>query len=280
MGCLPESGGCERSQTDPFVDHLNEIERTNYRYVACLDVIDRNSAQPETLYVDTETSQRLVIERKNIVWPSDYAPRHKQDHELAKRLSEGLNDLTADGPYSMQLQPSAFSSANELSEFAEMIIQGAHELFPAVEKGETIGSLQGASWRFFREHPGERAFDWDAPDTGLRITWNLPGTLASSAKLSPGLLHTVSRLFSACVEKFREYLDSRRILIVEPHGEIRYQPDSWWTHVFAEVPPPQAITEIWSGTYDWLDEAQRGWMFDKLYPVVQQPPLKLRFYEP
>ncbi len=144
MGCLPESGGCERSQTDPFVHYLNEIEKTNYRHVACLDVIDRNSAQPETLYVDTTTSRRLVIERKNIVWPSDYAPRHKQDHELAERLIEGLNDLTANGPYSMKLKPSAFGSAHELAEFAELIIQGAHELFPAVERGETIGSLRGS----------------------------------------------------------------------------------------------------------------------------------------
>ena len=275
MGCLPESGGCERSRTDPFVDHLNEVERTNYRHVACLDVLDRNSPQPETLYVDTETSQRLVVERKNIVWPSDYAPRHKQDHELAERLIEGLNDLTADGPYSMELQPSAFSSANELAEFAEVIIQGAHELFPAVESGETIGSLQGPWWRLFREHTGERAFDWGAPDTGLRISWNRPDTLASSAKVSLGLLDTVSRLFSSCVDKFQDYLDARRILVVEPHGEIRYNPDSWWAQVFAEVPPPLAISEIWSGTYDWLDDTQRGWMFDKLYPLVPQPGLKL-----
>src|SRR5258705_10868388 len=115
MGCLPESGGCERSQTDPFVGYLNEIEKTNYRHVACLDVLDRNSAQPETLYVDIETSKRMVIERKYIVWPVDYARRHKQDNELADRLIEGLNDLTADRPYSIELQPSAFSSAHDIA---------------------------------------------------------------------------------------------------------------------------------------------------------------------
>src|SRR6185295_1465472 len=113
MGCLPESGGCERAQTDPFVDHLNDIEKSDYQHVACLDVIDRNSPQPEALYIDESTGERLVIERKNIVWPSDYAQRHKQDHLLGERLIEGLKDLTADAPYGVELEPSDFSSPNE-----------------------------------------------------------------------------------------------------------------------------------------------------------------------
>jgi hypothetical protein len=280
MGCLPESGGCERRQTDPFVDHLNEIEKTNYDHVACLDRIHRNSPQPEALYIDAAAGTQLVIERKNIVWPPDYARRHKQDHILAERLIGGLKNLTANGPYAIELEQSDFNSPEELAEFADVIIQGVHELFTAVERGEAIGSLVGPPWRFFREHPGERAFDWDAPDSGLRITWNLPDSLMSSAQISPDLINTVSRLFSSCVDKFHGYLEARRILMIEPHGEIRYNPDSWWADLFAVVKPAADISEIWSGSYDWLDDTQRGWMFDKLYPVVRQSPFKLELHEP
>ena len=50
MGCLPESGGCERQRTDPFVNHLNWLEGTNYVDKVCLDVIDRNTHQPDGMF--------------------------------------------------------------------------------------------------------------------------------------------------------------------------------------------------------------------------------------
>ncbi|HEY2972037.1 MAG TPA: hypothetical protein VGJ48_05955 [Pyrinomonadaceae bacterium] len=32
------------------------------------------------------------------------------------------------------------------------------------------------------------------------------------------------------------------------------------------VPPPE-IQELWDGMYDWLDDYEQGWTFEKLYPT-------------
>ena len=109
MGCLPESGGCERQRTDPFVDHLNWLEGTNYVHKACLDVIDRNNPQPEALYVDEDSGASLVIERKNLVWPPEYAVGHKNDHFLVDMVTEGLRDLVS-RPSRLVTRPSTLKS--------------------------------------------------------------------------------------------------------------------------------------------------------------------------
>lgn len=104
MGCLPESGACERQRTDPFVHHLNWLEGANYVHNVCLDVLHRNSPQPEALYIDEGSDRRLVIERKNLVWPPEYALGHKNDHFVVDLVSDGLKGLIRDDAYELQLE--------------------------------------------------------------------------------------------------------------------------------------------------------------------------------
>jgi hypothetical protein len=275
MGCLPASGGCERRRTDPFVEHLNWLEKTNYQHEACLDVLFRNSPQPEALYVDEATECRLVVERKTVVSPQDYVVRHKNDHFVAERISEGLNDLLSEGAYGMELEPGIVGRPSELEEFAQEVIKSARARFVEVQNGRVIGSQQPRrSWALYHEDPRARAFD-GGPENGLRITWNMPDSLASAWEITSDILESLSELFSACVDKFQDYLNDRRIVVIDPYGDIRYNPDCWWGEVFEALPPPPSISEIWSGTYDWLDDEQQGWIFDKLYPISKEPRLKL-----
>jgi hypothetical protein len=39
------------------------------------------------------------------------------------------------------------------------------------------------------------------------------------------------------------------------------------------VPPPSEIDELWDGMFDWLDDYEQGWVFEKLYPIDRLPPL-------
>jgi hypothetical protein len=103
MSCLPQSRGCERPFTDTFVDHLNRVDSTQYMHRAGLDVIERTVPQPEALYVDSQNGRKLVIERKTISWPSEYARRHNNDHTLAEIFSSELADLTAHDLYEICL---------------------------------------------------------------------------------------------------------------------------------------------------------------------------------
>lgn len=130
MGCLPESGGCERQRTDPFVDHLNWSEGTNYVHSECLDVLYRNSPQPEALYIDKGSGARLVIERKNLVWPPEYAVGHKNDHFLVELVSDGLKDLISYEAYELQLELAISGTTAELEEYADVITQHVRANFP------------------------------------------------------------------------------------------------------------------------------------------------------
>jgi hypothetical protein len=254
MGCLPESGGCERQRTDPFVNHLNKLESSRFFYNACLDRVFRNSPQPEALYVDADSAERLVIERKTLVWPTDYVIRHKNDHFVAELLIEGLQDLTSGAPYGIELEVGLVGRHTDLGAFSHQIITAVRRRFSETERGRIIGSTKlGRRWRFFREDPSSRREDGE-PETELIIRWSPDPTLDMTSDPPHELLGHVSRLFDSCVLKFEGYLDARRILLVDQQGELRYMGDLWWARIFERLPPPFKISEIWLSTQDWITE--------------------------
>ena len=268
MGCLPESGGCERQRTDPFVGHLNAIEHRHFTHETCLDRVFRNSPQPEALYIDSDSTQRLVIERKTLVWPHDYVARHKNDHFVADLLIEGLEDLTSKAPYGIELEAGLAGRRADLAAFANQILTAVRERFPEVERGRVIGSTEvSRKWRFFQEDPSWRRADGE-PENGLVVRWYPDETLDVAIDPPTELLADVSRLFDSCVLKFQAYLDARRILLIDQLGELRYMGDLWWAHIFERVPPPPEISEIWIGTHDWITDWEQDWIFEKQYPVT------------
>ncbi len=276
MGCLPESGGCERRRTDPFVDHLNWLEGTNYAHSVCLDIVYRNSPQPEALYVDEDSGARLVIERKNLVWPPEYAVGHKNDHFLVDLVTEGLGNLINDDAYELQLDLGVSASRVELKEFAGQISQTVRARFPEIRAGMRVGSPQaGRRWAFWHGDRLQRAFE-GAPETGLGVHWDVPTSQDSTGKPPDGFLKDLARLFGACVPKFEPYMDARRILVIEQHGDMRYMGAGWWKRVLDVVMLPPEIQELWDGMFDWLDDHQQGWTFEKLYPSPDLANLDLK----
>jgi hypothetical protein len=59
----------------------------------------------------------------------------------------------------------------------------------------------------------------------------------------------------------------RRIVVIDRHGDIRYQGAWWWKRILECEPPPSEISELWDGMFDWLDYYEQGWSFEKLYPI-------------
>lgn len=276
MGCLPESGGCERQRTDPFVDHLNWLEGTNYIHSVCLDVLYRNSPQPEALYIDKASGARLVIERKNLVWPPEYAVGHKNDHFLVDLVSDELKDLVNDDAYELQLDFTISGTTAELEEYADVIAQTVISRFPEIRGGLRVGSTQeGRRWAFWRGDRANRAFHRN-PETGLGVHWDVRSSEDHDRKPPEGFVKEVARLFGACVPKFEPYMDARRILVIEQHGDMRYMGAWWWKRVLDVVMPPPEIQELWDGMFDWLDDYQQGWTFEKLYPSPELINLNLK----
>jgi hypothetical protein len=273
MGCLPESGGCERQRTDPFVDHLNRSEGTNYVHSVCLDVVYRNSPQPEALYNDDGSGRRLVIERKNLIWPPEYALGHKNDHFLVDLVSDGLKDFIADDAYELHLDFGVSGTTVELEEFARVIVQKVRARFPEILVGNKVGSTQeGRRWAFWRGDRASRTFD-GAPETGLGVRWDVPVPANTDSEPPDGFVGELSRLFGSCVRKFGPYMDARRILLIEQHGDMRYMGAWWWKRVLDATKPPPEISELWDSMFDWLDDSEKGWTFEKLYPTTATTPM-------
>lgn len=266
MGCLPDSGGCERQRTDPFVSYLNELEGKHFSYEKCLDRVYRNSPQPETLYTDPYTAEQLVIERKTLVWPLDYPARHRNDHFVADLLMEGLKDPISKSLYTIELEVGLLRRPDDLVAFAKHITTVVRKRLPEVEGGRIIGEASSdCRWRFFRGNLDYWGEDGQ-PERGLVVEFPFHETFGLINALPKELIAEISRLFESCVQKFQPYLHARRILLIDQYGDLRSLGNLWWERVLKVLPVPSEIPECWMATYDWVTDWEEDWIFEKLNP--------------
>lgn len=268
MACLPQSGRCERERTDAFVNHLNVSEGRRYVHEQCLDVAIRDRPQPETLYRDDSDQSHVVIERKNVLWPLDYAQRHHADHILFDLLMERLGPATRSGPYALTYSGNVSLNHRALREFADTL---AHDVMPWIGKlspGQGITSSVGQHrYRFWLQWSADR--DEADPPNGLMIELvQKPSSEIDDPKnLPPDLQTAIETCFRSCARKFADYQHARRILLLDQYGEMRYLDESWWHEVLIRIPPPDTISEIWLGIHDLVTETEEAWMFTKLHPT-------------
>lgn len=266
MACLPESGGCERPRVEPFIQHINNSEGASYSFLDCLDIKIRNRPQPELLYVDSKTLNRIVVERKSLVWPLNHAKMHKADHLLAESLFEKLKSLTNDAPYELTLQSSISINTKELLKISDAICNEIIKNFNQVKCGKVIESDQPSPfWSFRKQVPEER--DYFESEKGLTIFWpQSPSEFFNSIyELPEKLITQIEKVFKSCEAKFSDYLADRRILLLDPLADLRHLGVDWWNDVFQKIKPSPKISEIWSGIYDWITDIDEGWIFEKLY---------------
>lgn len=265
MGCLPQDG-CEKLITDPFVLELHRLEQKQYIYKACLDKVRSGpqAAQPEIMYVDRSTGERLVIEVKHLVWPQRYAQRHKTDHEVAEKIAASIRPLVTEATYELGLPHLFQGNEDDVEEFVESVARSITSNMDTVNAGRAIGSQrQGREWTFRRQHPLDRN-DWD-PTSGVYVFWNVPNdwdpALRERARIE--LAPDLRKHFGACIKKFAGYMDARRVLLLSLVGDVDFDDDDW-ASLFSHTPPPDAITEIWRADYTWVSESEQGWTFAKL----------------
>jgi hypothetical protein len=267
MTCIPQSGGCERPFTEAFVEHLNQTGGCRYVHRACSDVASRQVPQPEALYEDSGRNMQLVIERKSISWPIDYPYRHKKSHITAEQFSKELSWLPSDDLYEVRLPMLLEGTETELQGFALKASRQIRSNWQRVAAGSALrGNVDGRwPWAFGRVPDWER--EENAPRKGLKFTFVGGSSLFNfidPANLPHELSSAVQEIYSRCVKKFASYSQARRVLALDPHGDLRHQGTEWWKEVFFVLQPPAEIDEIWSATFDWLEEDLEGWTFERL----------------
>jgi hypothetical protein len=130
--------------------------------------------------------------------------------------------------------------------------------------GKVLRAHKPIPFRFYRQRPCERS-DED-PQKGLLIQTSR-SLWADLAIEDDKILEVVKRYLDVCSKKFAIWGNSRRILLLEPHG-------SFVSSVLSDAPWAELVhgevDEIWMGSFDsdpsvgmsWFDK----WYFDKLYP--------------
>src|SRR6266849_4372724 len=258
MPCLPQSGGCEKPFTDAFTEYLNRTEGTRYVHRECLDVADRQNPQPEALYMDSQRSLQLVIERKSISWPIDYAHRNSNDHFVSDVFAEEMKSLPLDDLYELRLPMLIEGTQPELRSFVLGAAQKIRLHWPQVVAGRILRERVSEKWWWaFRKVPDSDR-EGEAPSKGWQFTFVGRGSSRfdqlDPTSLPADLISTLQRIYSSCARKFTLHPHARRVLVLDPYEDLRDQSRDWWHDVFSATPPPVEIEEIWSGIFDWNEE--------------------------
>jgi hypothetical protein len=165
--------------------------------------------------------------------------------------------------YTIELEAGLMGRRDDPVAFANHIITVVRKRFPEVECRRIIGEASsGRRWRFFR---GNLAC-W-GEEKGLVVEWPCDETLDLVNALPSELLAYISRRFESCVQKFQAYLHARRILLIDPCGDLQNLGNSWWERVFKVLPVPPEIPECWMATYDWVTDWEQDWIFEKLFSM-------------
>jgi hypothetical protein len=211
----------------------------------------------------------MVIERKLLVWPQDYPQNHKNDHFLAQTVTEALKLECNSDLYSLVLECSLQGHQAELKRIADEIIRHVKQELEQVRTGKTINSLtEGRRWTFRLQNALER--HCHPLKQGIVVFW-YPGA-DMFASLGPESVATqlqeqTRKIFRSCERKFAAYSGARKVLLLDPQGELRHAPREWFNQLFRLCPPPKVIDSIWSGIFEWLTDQDEGWIFEKLYPT-------------
>ena len=214
--------------------------------------------------MDAADGRSLVIERKSISWPESYAYEHSKDHDLAEEIRKRLSGLQFQQVYSLRIPAVGTASREELSAIGTCVASAIRSHYAQLRGEEVVKfQCQGRTFEFCIQPLEDR--DYDQPDCGLVFLWEGKFSWQSPEELGPKLIGQLQKIYAACVQKFATHATSRRILMLDPHGEIQFKGALWWHQLLTKWPPPIDIHEVWmgaSGTNDWGEEE---WLIEKVF---------------
>lgn len=269
MSCLPSRCRCEERLLAPFISCYNRHKVASYRFRERLD-LGTHTSQPEALYVDAQSGQRLVVERKNLIWPPDYAQIHDSLHMVTSIIETAITShLDARTPYTFVMPDTIRGSVPGLRDHAAEVAKIIVKNMNAVHAGRTVGSrAPGREWSFRVEAAHER--DWDEPDDGIRYVFTGTVSPLDYGEVPDGLPHEFNRLLQSARLKFESHHDATRILVMDFHGDLQH-PGSFIEQLLAAVTVPANVDEIWLSTYVLVTELRYGWIHQQLWPSLGQP---------
>lgn len=268
MGCSPTARGHEVCVLASFVDHYNREHGTSFGLVRVLDGTG-STPQPEALYVDGRTQMQLVVEHKTFVWPKDHFKLHRSGHDVAAIIERAIAPvLLRDRPYILKLPDEMRGSRAQLQAFAADVAALICRDIAEVHAGGTLGWRPPKRWWVFREEsPYER--EYFQPSTGLIVSFEGAWT-ALPPDHRAELSDTLNAMLARVAPKFEQHGGARRVLVLDPHGEVRFTPDEDWAQLLSTVDVPSNVGEIWLSFHDDVTDTVCGWTHQRLWPTMAE----------
>lgn len=262
MACLPSASKCEWTELQYFISHYNKIYSTRFERVVCLD-IQHTSAQPEVMCKDANSGQLMVVERKSIIWPTNYVEKHKAEHIFWNAIIDNLKPETDGAPFTLRVEMPPTVNHEELRKIARDLVVSI--------KGGVHSLVDGSGFHFalpvkgyiFKEFKSDR--DGDEPEVGLRIESDeyFVEELKNAARTPQEFSAKIAGYFRSCENKFSDYASAKRILLFNyVSGQLFSDCDqNWWQEFLCIHKPSEVIDEIWSSHNYYEDD----WGFEKLH---------------
>ena len=275
FSCLTPGGSCEWFHIRDFVNTFNAIHRTSYVRSQCLDVYGEDNQQPAQtpkrpeVLLECEGEVPIVIERKTVVWPSDFQRNHSKEHDLPKRVANILEEEFNDSTYQLACHVDDLKGKKkrQVDEFGNQI---AHLIVSNIGKAKSpggIGSRKPIRWGFRPLAPYE--MDERNPANGIRSLVSL----ASSCDLEPpefrqsketalaGFAERFDREANKAGKKYDEYPNCQRLLVVQFFGESDSVMDEEIIEIVKAARIPNQIDQVWLTGREWvsLDDHELAW---------------------
>ena len=193
---------------------------------------------------------------------------HSNDHFISQVLSDALKGLKVDDLYEVRFPMLIQGKREQLRGFVLRAADKIRANWAMVASGLALTERVNENWWWsFRRVPSSEKED-SSPSAGLQVTW-VGRSMMLEDWLSPSeppdvLASTLQNIYSACVAKFAAYAIARRVLVLDPHGDLRHHFAEWWQELWTALPPPPEIEEIWSGIFDYVDDETQDWQFERL----------------
>ena len=274
FSCLPIGNAHEWCMLREFVGQYAKLSGKSYHVVHFPEVVNRNTKEPEVLLEAREDGGRVVIERKSIVPPMDgrFMANHRNGHDLFDCFLQQMDSYGldySDTLYRLSVRQRDLNNKRkqEIPKIAEQIASGVLLDWESVALTDwDVGGETPIWWEFRTMMPGER--DFDDPDTGIVYTVNVGSTLSKSPDMIEqerlGYVKEFEHQAARAAEKFVQYADCRKLLLVQFFGEmVSGVGDEEIIEIIRAAHLPKEIDEVWVAREQWvdLDESEIVWQW-------------------
>ena len=261
FSCLTPQGKCEWEHLSGFVSHFNATLGKSYSRSACLDVGNRNGKEPEVL-LEAPGETPIVIERKFVVWPSDYPANHGNEHIFGDRIFARLSDKFSDSVYRLTVheQDLEGKKKREVEKIAKQIADIVLVNLNQAKSPRGIGGSEPIHWSLRPLDPRERYEN--TPEVGLEIdTWGEPveldypssEVLRLAAEAKSGYAQEFERAANNAAPKFAAYAHCLKLLLVQFYGSSSLLvTDEDIIEVVQSARLPGVIDQVWVAQDDWV----------------------------